>query len=59
MNPDGTPLGDSLGEDAATSLSDDLDAEYFGWKESEEASEPAPEEKGKKKGGFGGLFGKK
>ena len=33
--------------------------EYFGWKESEEASEPAPEEKGKKKGGFGGLFGKK
>lgn len=59
MNPDGTPLGDSLGEDAAVSLSDDLDAEYFGWKENEEASEPAPEEKGKKKGGFGGLFGKK
>ena len=59
MNPDGTPLGDSLGEEASASLSDDLDAEYFGWKENEENATSKSEDKSKKKGGFGSFFGKK
>lgn len=59
MNPDGTPLSDSLDDEAMASMSDDLDAEYFGWKESEESENTTSEPEGKKKGGFGSFFSKK
>ena len=59
MNPDGTPLGDSLDDDAIASMSDDLDAEYFGWKDSEGVDSKPSETEGKKKGGLGSFFSKK
>ena len=67
MNPDGTPLevgieretmNGMLDEDAASNLSDDLDKEYFGWKEAEDMNSSS-EKHSKKKGGFGSFFGKK
>ena len=56
MNPDGTPLGESLDENTMASVSEDLDAEYFNWKE--EGADTPGEDK-KKKGGFGSFFGRK
>lgn len=58
MNPDGTPLSDSLDDNVASSVSDDLDAEYFNWKEEEGESGDTPREDKKKKGRFGSFFSK-
>ncbi len=58
MNPDGTPLGDSLDENAMASVSEDLDAEYFNWKEEEGEVADAPKDDKKKKGRFGSFFSK-
>ena len=58
MNPDGTPLGDSLDENAMASVSEDLDAEYFNWKEEEGGAADAPKDDKKKKGRFGSFFSK-
>ncbi|MCR4611101.1 MAG: hypothetical protein K5644_04300, partial [Lachnospiraceae bacterium] len=55
MNPDGTPLSDNMPEDMEVSLSDDLDAEYFNWKDTEDTQ--AEETDKKKKGGIGSIFG--
>lgn len=59
MNPDGTPLGDNLGDDALASMSEDLDNEYFDWKDTEETGDASSQGEGKKKGGLGSFFGKK
>ena len=55
LNPDGTPLApieENLTEEALADMSDDLDAEYFGWKEGDDTAD-------KKNGVLGALFGKK
>ena len=57
-NPDGTPLGDSLDDNAMASVSEDLDAEYFNWKEEEGEAADAPKDDKKKKGRFGSFFSK-
>lgn len=58
MNPDGTPLSDSLDDNVASSVSDDLDAEYFNWKEEEGETNDTSKEDKKKKGRFGSFFSK-
>ena len=67
LNPDGTPLEENLTEEAINDMSDDLDAEYFGWKEGDDTGETYADVEGasqsdntdKKNGVFGALFGKK
>ena len=49
------PTNEELTEKEAAALSEDLDKEYFAWKESEDTKEKKPEE-GK---GFFSLFGRK
>ncbi len=59
LNPDGTPLDTSIEEETLASMSDDLDAEYFGWKEGEDNNNAGSEAEGGIKGAIGSLFGKK
>ncbi len=62
LNPDGTPLPSGIEEETMASLSDDLDSEYFGWKEAGGESDPASDKVSgvdKIKGGISSIFGKK
>ena len=63
MNPDGTPLDTNLDAniegEAMVSMSDDLDAEYFGWKENGQTEQDSGEGAGGFKGAIGSIFGKK
>lgn len=57
INPDGTPIDeDTLSDEEIKNMSNDLDSEYFDWKESEDNQDENGEKR--KKGGFS-LFGKK
>ena len=62
LNPDGTPLPTGIEEETFGELSDDLDSEYFGWKENGGEEAPAPDKASgvdKIKGGISSIFGKK
>lgn len=62
LNPDGTPLPSGIEEETMASLSDDLDSEYFGWKENGGEEGPTPDKASgvdKLKGGISSIFGKK